>query len=227
MRDDTNGVYWSGGLGMLGDVAGGDVYQGSVFAQGTGYWFGIGLLLDGAGDDQYDALWYTQGSAAHAGIGVLWDGAGDDRYSQMWAPKSGNDGTGHDFGEGFFVDLAGNDVMTGGGLSLGEGNDNGLGPARRRGRQRHVRRHDRDGHARHVRHRRTDVPDLRLLRQGEHRGRRRRRGHLPRRPTAPAPPGATRRRTTPARSSVRVPTRPMDWWSFPPPSTPGRASSAS
>jgi hypothetical protein len=127
MRDDTNGVYWSGGLGILRDTAGSDVYQGSVFAQGTGYWFGIGLLLDGAGDDRYDALWYTQGSAAHAGIGVLWDAAGDDRYGQMWTPKSGNDGTGHDFGVGFLVDLAGNDVMTGGGLSLGEGNDNGFG----------------------------------------------------------------------------------------------------
>jgi hypothetical protein len=127
MRDDTNALYWSGGLGILRDVQGGDVYQGSVFAQGVGYWFGIGVLLDGAGDDRYDALWYTQGSAAHAAIGVLWDVAGDDRYGQMWTPKSGNVGTGHDFGEGFLLDTAGNDVMTGGGLSLGEGNDNGLG----------------------------------------------------------------------------------------------------
>jgi hypothetical protein len=127
LRDDTNTLYWAGGLGVLRDVAGADVYQGSVFAQGTGYWFGIGLLLDGAGDDQYDALWYTQGSAAHAGIAVLWDVAGDDRYGPMWAPKSGNLGTGHDFGEGFLLDMAGNDTMRGGGLSLGEGNDNGLG----------------------------------------------------------------------------------------------------
>jgi hypothetical protein len=127
MRDDTNAVYWSGGLGILRDASGGDVYQGSVFAQGVGYWFGVGLLLDGGGDDRYDALWYTQGSAAHAALGVLWDAAGDDRYGQMWTPKSGNVGTGHDFGEGFLLDMAGNDAMTGGGLSLGEGNDNGLG----------------------------------------------------------------------------------------------------
>jgi hypothetical protein len=127
MRDDTNGLYWSGGVGVLRDTSGADAYTGSVFAQGTGYWFGVGLLLDGAGADRYDALWYTQGSAAHAAIGVLWDGAGDDLYEQMLTPKSGNLGTGHDFGEGFLIDMAGNDRMTGGGLSLGEGNDDGLG----------------------------------------------------------------------------------------------------
>ena len=127
MRDDTNSLYWSGGIGVLRDVSGADVYKGSVFAQGTGYWFGLGLLMDGSGDDRYDALWYTQGSAAHAAIGVLWDVAGDDQYEQTFAPKSGNLGTGHDFGNGFLFDMAGNDVMTGGGLSLGEGNDNGFG----------------------------------------------------------------------------------------------------
>jgi len=127
MRDDTDSVYWSGGIGVLRDVSGTDVYKGSVFAQGTGYWFGVGLLMDDSGDDRYDALWYTQGSAAHAAIGVLWDGAGDDQYQQTFPPKSGNLGCGHDFGNGFLLDLAGNDRMTGGGLSLGEGNDNGFG----------------------------------------------------------------------------------------------------
>jgi hypothetical protein len=127
LRDDTDGLYWSGGLGMLRDVSGADVYTGSVFAQGTAYWFGIGLLSDGAGDDRYDALWYTQGSAAHGGLAFFADASGDDRYQQKWSPKSGNLGCGHDFGAGVFLDLAGNDALTGGGLSLGEGNDQGFG----------------------------------------------------------------------------------------------------
>jgi len=127
MRDDTDALYWSGGLGVLRDVSGTDVYTGSVFAQGTAYWFGIGLLSDGAGNDTYDALWYTQGSAAHGGLAFFSDASGDDRYQQKWAPKSGNLGCGHDFGTGVFLDLAGNDALTGGGLSLGEGNDQGFG----------------------------------------------------------------------------------------------------
>jgi hypothetical protein len=127
LRDDTDALYWSGGLGMLRDVSGADVYTGSVFAQGTAYWFGIGLLSDGAGDDRYDALWYTQGSAAHGGLAFFADASGDDRYQQKWTPKSGNLGCGHDFGAGVFLDLGGNDSLTGGGLSLGEGNDQGFG----------------------------------------------------------------------------------------------------
>ena len=127
LRDDTDSLYWSGGLGVLRDVSGGDVYTGSVFAQGTAYWFGIGLLSDGAGDDHYDALWYTQGSAAHGGLAFFSDASGDDAYQQRWTPKSGNLGCGHDFGAGVFLDLAGNDALTGGGLSLGEGNDQGFG----------------------------------------------------------------------------------------------------
>lgn len=127
LRDDTDALYWSGGLGVLRDASGADVYTGSVFAQGTAYWLGIGLLSDGAGDDRYDALWYTQGSAAHGGLAFFSDASGDDRYQQMWTPKSGNLGCGHDFGAGVFLDLAGNDALTGGGLSLGEGNDQGFG----------------------------------------------------------------------------------------------------
>ncbi len=127
LRDDTDALYWSGGLGVLRDVSGADVYTGSVFAQGTAYWLGIGLLSDGAGDDRYDALWYTQGSAAHGGLAFFSDASGDDRYQQTWTPKSGNLGCGHDFGAGVFLDLGGNDVLTGGGLSLGEGNDQGFG----------------------------------------------------------------------------------------------------
>lgn len=127
LRDDTDHLYWSGGLGVLRDVSGADVYTGSVFAQGTAYWFGIGLLSDGAGNDCYDALWYTQGSAAHGGLAFFADASGDDRYQQKWTPKSGNLGCGHDFGAGVFLDLSGNDALTGGGLSLGEGNDQGFG----------------------------------------------------------------------------------------------------
>lgn len=122
--------YMSGGLGVLRDVSGDDVYTASVFAQATGYWFGTGILSDGAGDDTYDGWWYTQGSAAHAALCVFEDGAGNDRYNLTNPnnpPYATNTGQGHDYSIGWHLDLGGNDLYRGTGLGLGAGNANGGG----------------------------------------------------------------------------------------------------
>ena len=125
--NDFSGRGMSGGIGILRDLAGDDVYQGSVFAQATGYYLGFGMLIDGSGDDKYDALWYTQGSAAHYAMSFFYDGSGDDRYEQHFTPKATGPNCGHDFSVGIHIDNGGNDTYTGAGLCLGESNDLGTG----------------------------------------------------------------------------------------------------
>ena len=125
--NDFNGRGMSGGLGILRDLAGNDVYQGSVFAQATGYYLGFGILIDEAGDDQYDALWYTQGSAAHYAMSFFYDGSGNDRYQQRLKPVATGPNCGHDFSVGISIDNGGDDVVSGAGLCMGESNDLGTG----------------------------------------------------------------------------------------------------
>jgi hypothetical protein len=125
--DFGDGVFMSGGLGVLRDLAGADTYVAAVFAQGTGYWFGMGMLLDGGGDDRYDAEWYAQASDAHYAIAALVDRAGDDLYDQRARRYSGVLGSGHDFSSAWFLDLAGDDRYRLVGRSGGTGNAAGFG----------------------------------------------------------------------------------------------------
>jgi hypothetical protein len=124
---DSDDVAMSGGLGILRDRAGDDVYVSSVQTQGSGYWFGTGLLSDGAGNDQYDARYYMQGAGAHFAMAIFLEGGGNDRYDQTFAPKATSIGVGHDFTVAWHVDLGGDDVYRAPPLSLGSGNANGIG----------------------------------------------------------------------------------------------------
>lgn len=126
-RNGGGGVYMSGGLGVLRDRRGDDVYRAAVFAQATGYWFGTGILADQAGNDTYDGLWYVQGSAAHFALAVFLDDAGDDKYNLGLTPAATSIGVGHDFSVSWHIDSGGNDNYRAPGLSLGGGNANGLG----------------------------------------------------------------------------------------------------
>jgi len=94
-----------GGVGLLLDHDGHDVYDGSMYAQGTAYFYGVGILVDRAGNDRYRATWYGQGAAAHYAAGILVDAAGDDVYEGMHQVQ----GNGRDFSTAVFVDLAGDD----------------------------------------------------------------------------------------------------------------------
>lgn len=114
----------AGGLGLLLDLEGDDLYQGTVFAQGTGYFQGVGLLYDAAGDDIHEVTWYGLGAAAHNAVGVLIDVGGKDRYAVSHIMALG---AGHDDSLGSFVDGQGNDDYRLGNLGLGAANDNGLG----------------------------------------------------------------------------------------------------
>ncbi|MEO0108667.1 MAG: hypothetical protein ABIK62_05785, partial [candidate division WOR-3 bacterium] len=122
--DFADGHSLAGGLGFLIDGAGDDSYSCGVFGQGCSYWYGVGLLADFAGCDCYRGVWYVQGAGAHFGVAMLWDGAGNDRYC---ATMNMAQGAGHDFTVGWLIDEAGADRYDAPNLSLGAGNDNGLG----------------------------------------------------------------------------------------------------
>jgi hypothetical protein len=122
--DYIDGHSWAGGVGILCDSRGDDIYSAGLFAQGCAYWFAVGMLLDGGGNDVYDGVWYVQGAGAHFAVGYLDDFAGDDRYN---AAMNMAVGAGHDFTVGFFNERDGNDTYRVPNLSLGAGNANGIG----------------------------------------------------------------------------------------------------
>jgi hypothetical protein len=97
----------SGGIGLLFDMAGKDVYEAGNFSQGGGYFYGWGILRDDAGDDRYIGSRYAQGFAAHQAVGTFLEGGGNDRYQ-----SHSNVGNGISWDETsvVFHDLAGNDV---------------------------------------------------------------------------------------------------------------------
>lgn len=122
--DYTDGHSLAGGVGVLMDEGGDNVFRCGLFGQGGGYWYGLGMLLAGTGSDTYDGVWYVQGAAAHFAVGVLADEGGDDLYR---ATMNMAQGAGHDFSVGFLIDRAGNDRYEAPNLSLGGGNANGMG----------------------------------------------------------------------------------------------------
>jgi len=126
----SQGVGWgfrkhaAGGIGILLDSGGDDLYEAGNFSQGTGYFLGLGVLRDNAGHDVYRGSRYCQGAAAHQAAGALLDFNGNDVYSGKIAA---NQGAAWDLSVACLVDYAGNDCYTAGDLSLGAGAQNAVG----------------------------------------------------------------------------------------------------
>jgi len=112
-----------GGIGILRDDEGDDVYEAQMFAQGSGYYYALGLLWDRAGADRYRAHRYAQGNAAHQALGVLRDDGGDDSYAADWYAQ----GMGLDVAVGVLFDAAGADSFSARGVSQGTATANGFG----------------------------------------------------------------------------------------------------
>ncbi len=113
----------SGGVGMLVDGAGNDVYVSDIFGQGSSYWFAVGGLVDFSGNDQYISYQYAQGAGTHITVAALVDYEGDDNY----VSKGVSQGCGHDLAIGILHDLSGDDNYTCHDLSQAAGNANGIG----------------------------------------------------------------------------------------------------
>ncbi|MDI6732880.1 MAG: HEAT repeat domain-containing protein [Planctomycetota bacterium] len=94
-----------GGVGMLLDASGDDVYRsGGAFSQGGSYLMSLGVLFDAAGNDQY--LGGSQGGTVHLTNAILIDKSGDDIYEG----GSLSGATAGDRSVSFLIDYDGNDV---------------------------------------------------------------------------------------------------------------------
>ena len=106
-----------GGVGILRDGAGTDLYDAGVFSQGGGYYHGTGMLLDlGAGGDEFVATRYALGWGAHGGLGFLDNAGGDDLYRTRHSVVAG---LAWDYSLAWFRDRSGNDDYRVGDFSLG------------------------------------------------------------------------------------------------------------
>lgn len=79
--DLGDGHSLSGGMAMLVDAAGDDIYTAAAWSQGCGYWWAAGFLEDHAGNDTYINGKYSLGAGAHFAIGSIVDVRGDDAYN--------------------------------------------------------------------------------------------------------------------------------------------------
>ena len=113
----------SGGIGLLYDLSGNDLYASDIFGQGSSYWWALGSLVDGEGNDKYVSFQYAQGAGTHLTLGILEDGSGDDVYISHGVSQ----GCGHDLALGFLYDKSGNDDYIACDLSQGAGSANGIG----------------------------------------------------------------------------------------------------
>jgi hypothetical protein len=110
MRPWTLGISADGGIGLLSDYDGHDVYNSDLFSQGGSYWYALGILHDRKGCDRYTAGQYSQGSGIHLAFGALLDDEGRDMYDCYMGLEQGN---AHDWSAGCLEDWNGNDTYRG------------------------------------------------------------------------------------------------------------------
>ena len=115
--------YYAGGVGLIIEGGGNDIYATDIFGQGGAYWYGLGAIVDKSGHDKYNSYQYAQGSGIHLAVGLLKDYDGWDFYTSNGVSQ----GCGHDYGVGILDDVKGNDNYSAYSLSQGAGNANGIG----------------------------------------------------------------------------------------------------
>jgi hypothetical protein len=118
MRPWSTGVGTDGGIGLLSDKQGDDVYDAGIFSQGGSYWYALGILHDWKGADRYSAGQYSQGSGIHLSFAALLDDSGDDSYDAYAWLEQGN---AHDWSSGCLEDWEGKDTYRCSGAGQGCG----------------------------------------------------------------------------------------------------------
>ncbi len=114
----------SGGIGILYDRHGNDLYSAEIYGQGSSYWLALGLLADDRGNDSYTLTHYGQGAGIHLSTGVLLERSGHDSYVTMSGVAQAGP---HDLSVGILVDFAGNDRYLCPGVAQGCGWTNAVG----------------------------------------------------------------------------------------------------
>ena len=97
-----------GGIGLITDNAGDDLFESGSESQACANGFGIGSLYDLAGEDSYVSQRQAQGFATSEGSALLFDLAGDDVYVVR---ESECHAYAIDRSFAFVLDRAGNDVV--------------------------------------------------------------------------------------------------------------------
>jgi len=115
--------FYAGGIGLIIEGEGNDIYNTDIFGQGGAYWYSLGAIVDKSGHDKYNGYQYSQGAGIHLAVGLLKDYDGWDFYQSNGVSQ----GCGHDFGYGLLWDVKGNDNYSAFSLSQGAGNANGIG----------------------------------------------------------------------------------------------------
>lgn len=115
--------FYAGGIGLIIEGEGNDIYNTDIFGQGGAYWYSLGAIVDKAGHDKYNGYQYSQGAGIHLAVGLLKDYDGWDFYQSNGVSQ----GCGHDFGYGMLWDVMGNDNYSAYSLSQGAGNADGIG----------------------------------------------------------------------------------------------------
>ncbi|MDR3109394.1 MAG: hypothetical protein LBU65_06870 [Planctomycetaceae bacterium] len=130
----------NGGIGMLLEGEGDDVYEVDYFGQGGGYWLGYGIARDFAGNDKrmgttksaysggprHEAEWtrFANGFGCHYSLGFCFDDAGDDFYGG----RIMGTGMAWDLSIGWLCDLNGKNVFAAtGGMTQGVGAEGSIG----------------------------------------------------------------------------------------------------
>jgi len=108
VKDKLLKVNLAGGIGIVSDVDGDDLYESSNFSLGCGYFFGIGIFADFKGNDRYKAARYGNGSGAHYAEGLFVDYEGNDIYDSTGPTY--NCGCSWDRSVFLFIDASGNDT---------------------------------------------------------------------------------------------------------------------
>lgn len=109
-----------GGISLLLDKEGNDLYLSDIFGQGAAYWLASGTIIDKKGNDTYSSYQYSIGSGVHLAFGTVLDYQGDDSYKA----KGVSLGCGHDYASGILLDGEGDDSYLAESLSIGSGNAN-------------------------------------------------------------------------------------------------------
>jgi hypothetical protein len=115
--------YAAGGIGILCDVAGNDLYEAGEFSQGGAYYHGLGILRDFSGNDNFQGNRYAQGFGVHQAFGVLIDDSGDDTFRGMTAADQGS---AWDIAAGCLLDKSGDDSYEANAMTQGSAQMQGI-----------------------------------------------------------------------------------------------------
>jgi hypothetical protein len=130
----------NGGIGMLLEGSGDDVYEVDYFGHGGGYWLGVGIARDFGGNDvrhgttktaynggarqQQEWTRFANGFGCHYALGYCFDDNGDDYYGG----RIMGTGMAWDLSIGYLIDLNGSDKFTAtGGMTQGIGAEGSIG----------------------------------------------------------------------------------------------------